>query len=127
MFRKALSAFLSVLIFATHCVFAHSLEVNIWSERKKSYPLQGPAGLLLPPVAPNFLSSGFASLAPYGTVRKVLKPSSGKSKGTVLHIQDVHMNLEAQTNISKAVTALNDQNQLGLVALEGAFDFIDLS
>ncbi len=46
---------------------------------------------------------------------------------TVLNIQDVHMNAEAQTNISKSLQALIDQGQVDLVALEGAFKDIDIS
>src|SRR5205807_400566 len=64
----------------------------------------------------------------YGTVRKILKPQSPNSKNqTIIHIQDVHMNAEAQKNIGAAIQSLIDQNQVDLIALEGAFAPIDLT
>ncbi len=64
----------------------------------------------------------------YGTVRKITFPVlCDSSLPVVLHIQDVHMNHEAQKNIGRVVQKLADQNKVELVALEGAFDDIDLS
>ena len=44
----------------------------------------------------------------------------------VIHIQDVHMNQEAQWNIRETVKSLLQSGQVGLVALEGATEPIDL-
>ncbi len=78
------------------------------------------------------------SLSPaYGTIRKVsvasgpLSVTDHRSPATahaplVIHIQDVHMNAEAQGNIGKTLQALIDNEQVDLVALEGAFEPIDL-
>jgi len=59
-----------------------------------------------------------------GTVRKVSLPKN-PSGLTVVHIQDVHMNLEAQKNIAQAVQSL--AGTVGLVALEGSHETMDLS
>ena len=46
---------------------------------------------------------------------------------TVLNIQDVHMNAEAQSNISKSLLGLIEQGKVDMVALEGAFAGVDVS
>ena len=46
---------------------------------------------------------------------------------TVLNIQDVHMNAEAQANISKSLEGLIEQGKVDMIALEGAFKDIDVS
>lgn len=63
----------------------------------------------------------------FGTVRKVVTPPTAVPKGTILHIQDVHLNHEAQENIGKALTKLLVEDRVGLIALEGAFGPINLS
>ncbi|MFN0117072.1 MAG: sigma factor, partial [Elusimicrobiota bacterium] len=79
------------------------------------------------------LSSLFQNLPPkYGTIRKVVLPSphwgEGQGEGKiVIHIQDIHLNSEAQNNIAGAVQSLIDSKQVGLIALEGAFAPIDLT
>lgn len=62
----------------------------------------------------------------YGTVRQINMPAARTDK-TVIHIQDVHQNQDAQTNIGKALQELIDQNKVNLVALEGTADPIDVS
>jgi hypothetical protein len=42
------------------------------------------------------------------------------TKGLVIHIQDLHCNYEAQTNIAKLIQHLAEHNQLRLVGIEGA-------
>lgn len=64
----------------------------------------------------------------FGNVRKIQLPSSSqKARRIVVHIQDVHLNPEAQANIGKAVQALVEKKQIGLVGLEGSFVPVDLS
>lgn len=65
------------------------------------------------------------------TIRKISLPSNKTPRGLIFHIQDVHRNLDAQTNISQVVTSLiNVQSgspTVALVGLEGAFRPYDLS
>lgn len=62
----------------------------------------------------------------YGTVRKVT-PAPGFAAGrVVVHIQDVHHNAEAQSNIRGAVADLLKSGRVGVVALEGSSEPIDL-
>lgn len=64
----------------------------------------------------------------YGIIRKIDLPDEFKAKNKiVIHIQDVHMNFEAQQNISQVVQHLIDEKSVQLVALEGAFGPLDLS
>lgn len=59
------------------------------------------------------------------TIRKISLPSDHRPHGLVFHIQDVHRNREAQTNISNVVTALikerTGSSSIALVGLEGEF------
>lgn len=48
-------------------------------------------------------------------------------RGTVIHIQDIHQNEEAQRNISAALESFIRDRGIQTVALEGAFDAIDVS
>ena len=65
------------------------------------------------------------------TVCKISLPPKGAPRGLVFHIQDVHRNLEAQTNIAHVVSALINgspgKSPIALVGLEGAFRPYDLS
>jgi len=63
----------------------------------------------------------------YGNVRETFVPQKAKIDKTVILIQDVHMNQEAQENIGKAVQELIDQGKVGLIGLEGATKPIDLA
>src|ERR1044071_1731488 len=60
----------------------------------------------------------------YGSIRKVLNPkfetALSKSKKLIFHIQDIHRNPEAQSNIEKTVQLLINNRKVDLVALEGA-------
>jgi fructose-1,6-bisphosphatase/inositol monophosphatase family enzyme len=73
-------------------------------------------------------SALLAALSPaHGSVRKVSLPKGGAIEGpVVIHIQDVHMNQEAQWNIRESVRLLMESGQVGLVALEGATEAIAL-
>jgi hypothetical protein len=63
----------------------------------------------------------------HGSVRKVsLGKNAGSQGPVVIHIQDVHMNAEAQKNIRETVVALLKSGQVGLVALEGSTEDIAL-
>ncbi len=63
----------------------------------------------------------YSSLVPpsQGTIR-VAAPRTGARRGSVLLVQDVHLNLEAQKNISKAIGNLTNGHVVNLVAVEGS-------
>ncbi|MCG3206057.1 MAG: hypothetical protein KCHDKBKB_02783 [Elusimicrobia bacterium] len=73
------------------------------------------------------LQSLFKAIPPtHGTVQDIFDPKINNQAPLVL-IQDVHLNLEAQTDIASLIQGLIDQKQLGLVGVEGAFDVFDFS
>jgi len=61
-----------------------------------------------------------------GTVRNVALPDDHPPTRFILHIQDVHGNLDAQRRIGEAVEALGKQGAVGLIALEGTHRVVDL-
>ncbi len=103
-FFKASAFAIACIYFATNCVLVHATD------------FQGAEAL------PKTL----------GSVRKItpsttLRAGSPTNRKIVIHIQDVHGNSEAQTNIAKAVRELIDQRKIDLVALEGAFGPMNFS
>ncbi|MFN0116758.1 MAG: hypothetical protein ACKVQC_00505 [Elusimicrobiota bacterium] len=151
-FFRFLSVWLSAIYFATNCAFAHKPETNIWDERRQVQLAQAPIGSLknsphvfnqLPPIGTS-LSKKITALVPqkmnqslhpifqslsstYGSVRKISVPHNAKPGKILIHIQDVHMNKEAQVNIAQGIQELINKGQVDLIALEGAFNNIDLS
>ncbi|MDD5504743.1 MAG: hypothetical protein PHV77_05470 [Candidatus Omnitrophica bacterium] len=53
--------------------------------------------------------------------------AAGASAGTVIHIQDIHTNYEAQKNLSKILESLINENQLKLIMVEGGWGNVNLS
>jgi hypothetical protein len=154
--KKMLSGILTLVFFVTNGLFSYSAESNFWAERRNSvrraasssvsfYPGQrrtnGPLVPYHPTVEKVSLSSSVATSVPpaflvdhaplltalsqaHGTVRKV---TLGKKGGPVIvHIQDVHMNREAQWNIRQTVRGLLETKQVDLLALEGSTEEIEL-
>lgn len=145
---------LALVFFVSQGPLAYALESNLWAERRRALdqrrasPLQlaalpaatGNAGLpdlslshlslsearLSVRNAPDRLRPFLEALPPsLVTLRHISLASNPQSK-IVLHLQDVHMNAEAQTRLSEAVRSLMGTRRLDLVALEGAFAPIDL-
>ncbi len=122
---RFLATALSILVFLAQCVFAHAAEVNFWTQRSNAQLASA-----LPPIQKENHIAGSAWDLPSecGSLRTVLRPdSSCDNHLTVIHIQDVHQNAEAQSNISKTLKTLLDKNQVAMVALEGAFDELQLN
>ncbi|MBI3012675.1 MAG: hypothetical protein HYY63_03530, partial [Elusimicrobia bacterium] len=64
----------------------------------------------------------------YATLKKASVPSNWKEGDpVVIHIQDAHLNKDAQSNIGNAIQHYIDHGKLNFVALEGAFDPLDIS
>ncbi len=150
-FFRAGSAVLSIVMFTTNVALSHATEVNFWEQRRqKKSPIElVSAPGLLPQTSPlsslafsaivssrlisTFPKGSESTLLPIvkalpqnvGSVRKIV--GSSHSTRTVIHIQDVHRNREAQENIGKAVQSLIENKTVDLVALEGAFEPMDFS
>jgi len=143
---------LSFLLFTTNSLLAHASETNFWSERRNSSAVhRSPsvarndnklAFLPLPITGPSPLfgrhpgegrDDGFYSLPhQFGTIRNI-NPSPTNDEGrttndgrTIILIQDVHQNAEAQKNIGETIRHLVREKKIDLIALEGAFGPIDL-
>ena len=97
------------------------------------------AGRGLPPGFAEKYADLLRALPPaYGSLRKInlagglentrtrRVTSRRSSPPIVIHIQDVHQNPEAQKNIGKVIQELIAKKQVGLVALEAAFEPIDV-
>jgi hypothetical protein len=98
-------------------------------------PLRTPRGGLsavvrgsLPPGFVREHGDLLAALPPsLGTIRKIsLPPAGSRTAPIVVHIQDVHRNLEAQRRIAGLIQNLIDHRQADLVALEGSEGPYDL-
>ncbi|MCB4756125.1 MAG: AAA family ATPase [Elusimicrobia bacterium] len=63
--------------------------------------------------------------AQYGQVRKVVNPSNRAQSPILIHIQDVHMNSEAQGNIAETMRILMGETKIDFVGLEGALGAMD--
>jgi len=140
-------------VFLANSVLANQPEVNFWKERKanQTLALANPINNNAWPKAESFSTPSHAlpiekhsafGLTPHkthpklvsllsslpsnlGSIRKINSPKAGTNR-IVFHIQDVHLNNEAQSHIGKTVEALLKTGQVDLVALEGAFSPIDL-
>ncbi|MCG3205991.1 MAG: hypothetical protein KCHDKBKB_02717 [Elusimicrobia bacterium] len=134
------------LVYAsTNGLLAHALETNFWKERQaasafnkfskfdnsneqslKKWELNENQKLV-PESIDQLNIENMQPLLRYGTIRKIRKPRSPNSQPrTIIHIQDIHMDAEAQKNIAAAIRELITKNQLSCLALEGAFGPIDM-
>jgi hypothetical protein len=139
-----------VFIF-TQCLFAHLPEANFWAERRKTVErlaqlpvpvnqiptliTQGLEFQLPKPMRGHLSQEMAARCVPLvralpqtlGTVRRITPAASHDRSPIVIHIQDVHMNSEAQANISAVLQKLIQGGTIDLVALEGVFEPLDFS
>jgi 2',3'-cyclic-nucleotide 2'-phosphodiesterase (5'-nucleotidase family) len=110
---KTVAFGLSVILLATNTLFAHRAETALWTERRSvltSAPSSQPAPNPLATLSSNTPALAFPTdHRPY-----------------IVHIQDIHGNLEAQRNIAALVKKVVDDQRVTLVALEGATGPISL-
>jgi len=140
MFRQFLSIALTITIFCTQCGWAHISEANFWSERRRrteaardprhaesrcrAETSRHDGDRCRAETSRHDESNGHDGLcfipASLGTVRsaKIFPGSIPSTSKILIHIQDIHLNEEAQTNIEKIVSFLLEQNQVQLVALK---------
>jgi len=123
--------------------FAHKPQTTLWDERAKNYEVASlPAPLLGNSASLQLNRSLVNSLPAFGPIYKKKSDSPllsnlpetflanvnirdahiGKTGPTVVFIEDIHQNLEAQTHISEALKAFGDMPgaEKVLVGLEGA-------
>jgi CheY-like chemotaxis protein/glutamate dehydrogenase/leucine dehydrogenase/glutathionyl-hydroquinone reductase/tetratricopeptide (TPR) repeat protein len=146
---------LTLVFLATNVVLAYSTETNFWHKRKDAIQLATlpPSIPALNSALPQTHVTSLPSISPkiknrriqkwtkgiknttlkrliealpssYGTVKGVTHPNDDSS--VVLHIRDIHMNLEAQRNIASTIQTLLDKNMVNVVALEGAHTIINM-
>jgi len=140
----------------TNSVLAHSTESNFWKNRHETLNDRNQKGIqlaslgsfssssALPPLQPSRLfpppSFNLRKLKPrsksketkflpaqFGSIRKISRPAKFPADKTVILIQDIHLNSEAQGNINKTIEHLLQTESIDLLALEGAFGPLDLS
>jgi CheY-like chemotaxis protein len=148
---KGGAAALAIVMFLTNVVLVHATETNFWAQRRNSkLPIQLAAlpqsfnPSLLPPASAlsSIVSRRIQAAFPKGSesvllpIVKALPQNLGSVRAisgaphatrTVIHIQDVHHNDEAQQNIAKTLQSLIDSKTVDLVALEGAFAPLDFT
>ncbi len=103
----------------------NGLPLSHLSSITSSHSLQITRGL------PSEIQSSVVSIAEalpslFGSLRAISVPENRNGK-TIVHIQDVHLNSEAQNNIGGAVRSLITSRKVGLIGLEGAFAPVHLS
>lgn len=127
---RTIATALALLGIVSNAALAAPAEASLWKERQKAREKSTriarlPAPALTGPAAP--AARPQLSVPPqFGTVRGDA-PARESAPLTVLHIQDLHLNREAQGNIAGAVQDLLTRRQADLVALEGAFGPVDLA
>ena len=111
---------LRIVALLTVCVFTFTSVV--WDGGVKAYAAASKPESLTPVEA--FKANVALSLIDrpdlpdsYGTIKSSFK---GNREQIVLHIQDAHVNEEAQRNIANILRYFSEKYQLGLVNLEGA-------
>lgn len=113
---KSFALALSLVYSLTNVIGLHANETTLWGERRRA--IQS-AHKPIENSSLSFSASTNDTIGAFGTVYS--RHPVGKPGGVrVIHIQDIHGNLEAQKNISKLVMALARQQQIRLVGLEGA-------
>lgn len=150
-FRRVMAGLLAMVYFLVNGPLAHAIETNVWKERKRVQLAALPVSLQDPAlqrmatpatsaILNSHLQSKMSALSgrnklellkslPYsfGTVRNITLPHDVPNPKFVIHIQDIHANQEAQSNISHTIAKLISNNKNVLLALEGAFSGIDLT
>ncbi|MBL0349973.1 MAG: methyltransferase domain-containing protein [Elusimicrobia bacterium] len=155
--HRFFGAFLTTVYFVQSVLLAAAPESNFWSERRRSQtaqrrvlalaalpgpsldatrvtaawpipaPESAPIRFSVPPALRQEVARVLEALpAENISVRGLLVPK-GPPAAVLVHLQDVHLNPEAQTNLGQAVSSLAAHRLGDLVALEGAFGAVDLA
>ncbi|MBV9080899.1 MAG: response regulator, partial [Elusimicrobia bacterium] len=125
-----MASLLSALVFTTQVALSHAAEVNLWAERRRAAESSrvdagGTAPARLPVPAP--CSSPLEKIVDIATQQHDRVKVDPAGSRILVFIQDVHANSEAQRGTRELIAALAKNGLAGAVALEGAFDAMDLS
>ncbi len=135
--KKTIAATLSLCYLTTQIALGNQVELSVWNERRLSAAALASVGPTMrlsakefseipPPVSQNPLGRLIAALpTTHGTIQQIYDPGSAASPIAI--IQDVHMNIEAQSNIATVLQRLIDRRQVASVGVEGAFTVFDFS
>ena len=118
--QRKIRPWLRVVAFLTAFVFAFTSVV--WDNGQRAYAATSQTKNFLPNESLAFASPASLAEHPdlpesYGTIKKTFR---GKGGPIIVHIQDAHINEEAQLNIANILQYYSEKYQLGLVNLEGA-------
>jgi len=126
-FSRRFCAVVLCLAIGGQAMLADAAVSSVWSERRRpaspidSLPLPAASLPKLTPASVKNAPPSFAFVsaipATFGSIRSLEAGSAGRS---VLLIQDIHLNQEAQANIASAVSALLRAGAVDLIGLEGA-------
>jgi len=134
----------AICLLFSNAVFSYQNEKTFWEERRlASLGRPSPFQITPPtfrslenlpkltrfnlPYAPE-LNRALEAIGPtLGTLRRIKTSNSPEPAKVIIHIQDVHLNQEAQGNIGKTIEKLIENHQVDLVALEGAFGPLDFT
>lgn len=133
--QKAVAAVLSFVLLFTQVLFAHAVERTVWQERSRNassfipsqvLPLKKMESNVITPFLPTSrsLNSLVSVLSKNGVIRDI---KAGENPGTIVYIQDVHGQLEAQKNISSMISTLLAMEPRVVVGVEGAAGSIPMS
>ena len=144
--RRLIASALSIIFFLTQCAWAHRPASSLWEDRQKSVRQETTQLASLPLALPDLAGSSLlsnanvstrpvrlpnlsiqlpSSILQFGSIRSVSTPAKNSGR-VIIHIQDIHDNTEAQSNISRAVNELAAHKIAQTIFLEGAFEPIDL-
>ncbi len=109
--------------FAQNTGFGLRASADIWTERSNQIArLKSPQADIFPTrAADNAFKPFFQSVNPFARVGETHIENNGGP--TVLLLQDVHMNLEAQKNIGEVLLRTPKNSVIGVEAAVGPFDF----
>lgn len=107
-------------------VFAFSFTSVLWADGTSLIPQQQRGEEILPSVSQRpqvgsvLLRQNLSQLVIPEAIGQIKRIHRGSSEHVVLHIQDAHINVDAQKNIAKLIQFFSKEYGLDLVNLEGA-------
>src|SRR5581483_9393745 len=114
--KRLISVGLSVLVLFNQCVRTHATKSNMWEERRQAnaHPLPDPrvqlAALIPPParISENFKTAPHPSavISPSNATLQETFTSGNPGGPSVILLEDVHRNVEAQSNIARVLQTL---------------------